>query len=345
MKTMHMTVYEYIFDLIRKGRNGDILPSQSEICKTFSVSNITARRALGDLEDQGLIYRQKGKGSFIKKTEKQKKALKIFLILPKQLLIGSDFITGIISQCRDSATDVYIYNYSGDDYELMQNLKNNSPDGVLWIAPAHSDIIGLERIRESGYPVIAFNRVFKNTHMNYVSTDHFEGAKKISSELIAAGHHRIGFVGLDQEADYSRERYEGFLSAARKDLEVKCSAVDVTCSSYSNGDLVEDISKMLKDFRPSAVLCSQGAFLGDLLAAVRQEKIKVPDALEIASFDAVPPGIPEKKYIHEAVQPLFEMGKTAVSELASLIDGSKGKCRILMAPEIIIKKRALKNDL
>lgn len=339
MKTMHMAVYEYIFGLIGKGHNGDILPSQSEICKTFSVSNITARRALDDLEDQGLIYRQKGKGSFIKKTEKQKKDLKIFLVLPKLLLLESDFITGIISQCRDSATDMYIYNYNGDDYALAQNLKKNSPDGILWIAPSHSDIIALERIREGGSPVIAFNRIFKNTHMNYVSTDHFEGAKKITAELIGAGHRKIAFIGLDSEADYSRERYEGFLAGLQKNPSAESAAVNVNSSSYSDGEMIEKISKMLKDFHPSAVLCSQGAFLKDLLMAVRDAKLKIPGSIEIATFDSVSTDVPEKEYIHEVVQPLFEMGKTAVSELVSLIDGSKGKCRISMMPDIIMKNR------
>jgi len=35
------------------------------------------------------------------------------------------------------------------------------------------------------------------------------------------------------------------------------------------------------------------------------------------------------------------MGRTAVSELSSLIDGSSGKCRTILMPEILIKNRGL----
>jgi len=337
-----MAVYEYLFDLIRKGRNGELLPSQSKICGTFNVSNITARRALGDLEDQGLIYRQKGKGSFIKKVKNPQKDLKIFLILPKRLLLESDFMNGIISQCRDSETGIYIYNYNDDDYDLMRNLETNTPDGVLWVAPNHCNLVALERIRESGRSIIAFNRTFKNTHMNYISTNHFKGAEKITSELIEAGHRRLDFIGFDAETDYSRERHDGFLAAAsQKNHKIETGTVNVSCGGYSQGNLTEEIARMLRDFRPDAVLCSQGAFLNDLLSVVRRGKIRIPDDLKIASFDAVPFEVPEKEYIHEVVQPLFEMGRTAVSELSSLIDGSSGKCRTILMPEILIKNRGL----
>lgn len=339
MKTMHMAVYEYLMDLIQKGHDGDLLPSQSGICETFKVSNITARRALGDLEKQGLIYRQKGKGSFIKKVNKPRTNLKIFLILPARLLLESDFINGIISRCRASETGIYIYHYKEDDYDLMRNIENNFPDGALWVAPNHSNIVTLERIRESGCPIIAFNRIFKNSHINYISVDHFKGAEKITTKLINAGHRYLGFAGFDTDTDYSMERHEGFLSsiAAHKNQGIKSDTVNVHCSSYVQGALVDGISAMLERFKPTAILCSQGAFLNDLLSAVKNKKIKIPDKLDVATFDAVPYEIPEKKYIHEVIQPVFDMGKTAVNELAALINGNTGICRNVLVPDIIMK--------
>lgn len=45
------------------------LPSESELMEAFSVSRITVRQALGDLQGEGLIFRIHGKGSFVSKPK------------------------------------------------------------------------------------------------------------------------------------------------------------------------------------------------------------------------------------------------------------------------------------
>lgn len=46
--------------------DGDKLPSESQMCKAYSVSRIPVRRALEMLESEGLIRSFQGKGSFVK---------------------------------------------------------------------------------------------------------------------------------------------------------------------------------------------------------------------------------------------------------------------------------------
>lgn len=45
------------------------LPSESEMMVSFSVSRITVRQALADLQNEGLIFRLHGKGSFVSKPK------------------------------------------------------------------------------------------------------------------------------------------------------------------------------------------------------------------------------------------------------------------------------------
>lgn len=45
------------------------LPSETEMMAAFKVSRITVRQALGDLENEGLIFRLHGKGSFVSKPK------------------------------------------------------------------------------------------------------------------------------------------------------------------------------------------------------------------------------------------------------------------------------------
>jgi GntR family transcriptional regulator len=64
-------LYQQLSDLlreeIRRGRYGplDRLPSEHDLVREFSISRITARQALVDLERDGLVFRRQGRGSFV----------------------------------------------------------------------------------------------------------------------------------------------------------------------------------------------------------------------------------------------------------------------------------------
>lgn len=44
---------------------GDLLPSESELCRAMDISRNTVRQAIGELEDEGLVVRKRGKGTFV----------------------------------------------------------------------------------------------------------------------------------------------------------------------------------------------------------------------------------------------------------------------------------------
>ncbi len=60
-----------ISDRIAAGVYGpdEKIPSASQLCEEFGVSQMTVRRALTSLEDQGLVYGCAGKGTFVKPAE------------------------------------------------------------------------------------------------------------------------------------------------------------------------------------------------------------------------------------------------------------------------------------
>lgn len=64
---LYVQVKDALEDLIESGGlvSGEQLPGEPELCRIFDVSRTVVRQALRDLELQGLILREKGKGTFV----------------------------------------------------------------------------------------------------------------------------------------------------------------------------------------------------------------------------------------------------------------------------------------
>lgn len=66
-KSMYLQIKEIYHDRIVNGeiKRGDKIPSEMEIQEEFGVSRITARQAILELEQEGMVKRGRGKGTFV----------------------------------------------------------------------------------------------------------------------------------------------------------------------------------------------------------------------------------------------------------------------------------------
>ena len=84
-------IKQYINDHIDSGAwpAGTRTPSENELCSIFSVSRMTARRALQELADQGILSRAPGLGTFVAEIELQTPSVEIPNIVDQAIKSGS----------------------------------------------------------------------------------------------------------------------------------------------------------------------------------------------------------------------------------------------------------------
>jgi len=75
----YSVIKQYICEKIESGQwlEHSKVPSENELTEQFSVSRMTARRALQELTDQGLLVRSQGSGTFVATFKSQSSLLEI----------------------------------------------------------------------------------------------------------------------------------------------------------------------------------------------------------------------------------------------------------------------------
>jgi GntR family transcriptional regulator len=68
---LYAQIREALRDRILTGgfRGGSPIPSENELVRTFAVSRITVRQALSDLQNEGLVFKIHGKGTFVSRAK------------------------------------------------------------------------------------------------------------------------------------------------------------------------------------------------------------------------------------------------------------------------------------
>ena len=93
---------------------GDQLPSESELCKNFDISRSTVRQAVSMLEDEGLVVRKQGRGTYVAEPKVRRKTEKLYSFTSEMSSMG------LLSDEKKSA---YLEKYSSN-YEATLYLTN-----------------------------------------------------------------------------------------------------------------------------------------------------------------------------------------------------------------------------
>lgn len=131
----YLQLKEYLQKQVDSGeyKPGDMLPSEADLCKQFKVSRTVVRQALKELEHEGIVYKRRGKGTFVNQPKINIALTQLITGFSKEMdRHGQVIVTKVLSQEKVDANEKvakYLKVKSGTPVLHVERLRfvNNEP--------------------------------------------------------------------------------------------------------------------------------------------------------------------------------------------------------------------------
>lgn len=272
------------------GKDGRI-PSESEFSKLLDVSSITVRKALNDLVNEGVIYRVRGKGSFVseQKTPAAEKSLDYvtFIISGNEMYNSSymQIIKGIqsfLSQHNCKLMMEFVENDFEKEQELVRKLIQSDQRGLLiYSADPNAARSYLNDLRKKSIPFVLLDRMPSGFSVDCITCNNQDGAYEAVEYMIAKGHRKIGFAAYDFYLNTEVERYNGYRRAM-----LDASLTPQEELSFFQHDLdYAGLADQINQGNLTALFCANDRRALEVIDHLTQEGIRIPDQISVMGFD------------------------------------------------------------
>jgi DNA-binding LacI/PurR family transcriptional regulator len=364
-KPLYIKIIEHVKDQIHNNelKPYQQVPTEMELAERFKVSRITSKRALAELEKEGLIYRERGKGSFVKPQDvkespspRRGSAIKemskvISLIVPKQEMDSRpfDYIVGVNNYLASRGYYLSVHTYHGKldvARTLLQDLPRKGVGGIIYYPVnegANLDILHILSLE--GYPVITVDK-YLPVPVHYVVSDNFGGGRMAVTHLIENGHTRIGYLsihGLDA-ATSVRERFFGYCQGLRDyglavdQNRVVLGFIHQIRESSDKLDVYKKLVETMLRQDVSAIQMMNDITAIQLIRACAEMGIRIPDQLSVIGFDDLEISSQLDVPLTTIAQDFVEIGRKAAEVLLDQVESKIQEQQRLIIPVKLVER-------
>lgn len=338
-----------------KFANSGKLPSENVLSIRLSVSRETVRLAFKRLEEEGLIRRVKGSGTFINKEVALTKELggsggkiKVGLILQGQdTAANSSLIEGIRGVVSEDEVDLRIFltdNKFVNERRCLQTIIHQDFQGFIVdgvkASMLNQNLDCYEQIYQKKIPVIFYNNYYKNLKYPHVTVNDRQCANRLMALLIKAGHRRnAGIFNYDNYQ--SIEKFQGMTAAMRRyDVEFQDDYIKWYISDESHESHFErSVEKFLKNLpQCTAIVCCNVMIYRLVQQIVEGMGKSIPEDYSVVCFDYSGDDWREKGItcsIHQGNQ----IGQEVATRLLKMIknrEWKEEKYSCVLSPQIFV---------
>ncbi len=343
----HQQLKDYLKNQILRGEisPGEKLDSENSLASLFKLSRHTVRQALGELENDGFIYREKGRGSFcspIGKTSVQNIAILTTYISD---YIFPTIIRGVEEVLSNTGYNLILANTNNNKDKEAQCLENFLSQGIdaLIIEPTKSALENsneryFREIEAKKIPYLMLHACYDGFNSAYLMMDDTQGSYLATKYLLQLGHRRI--AGLFKSDDQQGiKRKTGFLKALQ---EFGLPDIPEFLGYYTTEQLhsypCQYIRNLLqKENRPTAIVCYNDQIALEVLEVIRNEVLKVPDDISIVGFDDSSLATATEIKLTTVKHPKAEMGRQAARSIIEMLTGRIEQPCFIYPSELIVR--------
>ncbi|MCC7447860.1 MAG: GntR family transcriptional regulator [Anaerolineae bacterium] len=332
------------------------VPSEPELAHALSISRTTIRQAWHAAEDEGLLYRVHGKGTYVAESAGTQPAKLIGFLIPNfRSTFDSQLLSGAERYLRERGYRVMFAHTDravDEENRLMREMSREGVSGfLLW--PAMGE--GQRRYLEANHaiPAVFLDRSIPGVDYPCVAAEHYQGGCYAVQHLIDLGHSAIGFVSrphltLWPIAERLRA-YNDTLHAAgllpHPPILVGDSAelgVRYAEESYADarGQEISQLQVILSQpDRPTALFAMNDLMALQVLRAANLAGLKVPDDLSLVGFDDMEIVSHIDPPLTTVAQNPFRVGAEAARVLLDLVGGKRpDQPTILLPTRLIVRE-------
>lgn len=311
------------------------MPSEAEIVQKYGVSRQTVRHALTLLEEEGLIEKRRGSGTYLKASEVTRSTQIAVVASYMNDYIFPNLLRDVQAVLASENYSVAVYATGNSVYEerkILQRLLQEPVAGILVegakTALPNPNLDLYERLVQQHTPMVFLHGVYPDlANAVCIGDDNFGGGYQLARHLIELGHQKI--AGIFKSDDIQGPlRYQGCISALR---DADMLQPDNQYFWYTTEDrlrLVEERnSELLRRFVQenartcTAVVCYNDEIAFYLIKELLQAGIRVPEDMAVVSFDnsyySELSTIPITSLGHES----HAVGRAAASGLLNMLRG------------------------
>lgn len=327
---------------------GDRIESENQLCQRFNVSRQTVRHAISVLEQDGIIERRRGSGTYIKSSvnieeNKQKTMFVAVMTTYVDEYIFSAIIKGIEHELSRAGYGMQV-SFTNNTVEkerfILKNiLEKGMVDGLI----AETTRSGLpnpnldiyEKIMKKGIPVLFINSHYAGLDAPYVSLNDKMAGKMITNHLLKCGHRDIAAI-FKADDGQGHQRYAGYIEALMEaDIKIRSQSV-VWIDTDEVHNMHEDASWILRRIKDcTACVCYNDEVASSLVAVCLEQGIRVPEDLSIIGIDDSTLANYCEIPLTSAKNPVEDLGRIAALEMLELLKGISVPKATELDPEII----------
>jgi DNA-binding LacI/PurR family transcriptional regulator len=270
---------------IEAGDFGEKLPGERQLAEQIGYSYLTIRQAINELVDEGVLYRQPRKGTFISGGEPKtgpRSMVGFFLHASHKHGITSPYYGKVFNNLQKQVTLQRLNLFYCTD------IRQIDPKEVLAIIATafpenQSELISLS----AQLPVVLFDNNIKGHQIPAVVIDNFNATYRAVEHAWELGHQHIGYISGPKSSSVGLKRLAGYQTALL-DFDLPTDDTLIYYGDYEFGagyQAAEYFSAL--PAMPSFIHCANDLMAMGLIKGLTEKQIKVPGDVSVSGFDDI----------------------------------------------------------